>query len=193
MQEVRSSCQPRPEILAGTFNPEIFTASLSRVLGDYARGEAREGAASLYSDPVAFFRDATYPTQGLRDILDNVLARLVRNDAARPGMQRLDEAFGGGKTHTLIAVTHAAKQGQDVAPYLDGIVGKNAGPTGGGSGGLHLESTIIKQLSDEGELITTERATTAETLTLVGKLFFDTDAQVAPRAVFPLASQGARC
>lgn len=122
MQNVLSTCQPRPEILAGTFNPEIFTARLSRVLTDYTKGQAREGAVSLYSDPVAFFRDATYPTQGLREILDNVLARLNQGDLSRPAIQRLDEAFGGGKTHTLIALTHAAKQGQTLAPYLDGIV-----------------------------------------------------------------------
>ena len=50
MRDVRSTCTPRSEILAGTFNPEIFTASLSRVLSDYAKGGARAGAASLYSD-----------------------------------------------------------------------------------------------------------------------------------------------
>jgi hypothetical protein len=50
MRDVRSTCTPRPEILAGTFNPEIITASLSRVLNDYAKGQAREGALSLYSE-----------------------------------------------------------------------------------------------------------------------------------------------
>ena len=29
------SLKPRPELVAGSFNPEIFTASLRRVLGDY--------------------------------------------------------------------------------------------------------------------------------------------------------------
>ncbi|MBK5930386.1 DUF499 domain-containing protein [Halochromatium salexigens] len=122
MQDVLSSCQPRPEILAGTFNPEIFTARLSRVLTDYAKGQAREGASALYSDPVAFFRDATYPTQGLISILDNVLARLNQGDLSRPAIQRIDNAFGGGKTHTLIALTHAAKQGQALTEPLAGIV-----------------------------------------------------------------------
>ncbi|WP_404296943.1 DUF499 domain-containing protein [Halomonas sp.] len=122
MRDVLSTCQPRPEILAGTFNPEIFTASLSRVLGDYRKGEAREGASSLYSDPVAFFRDATHPTQGLCTILDNALARLTNGDMSRPAMQRLDTAFGGGKTHTLIALAHAAMQGQPLAEHMSGIL-----------------------------------------------------------------------
>lgn len=122
MRDVLSTCQPRPEILAGTFNPEIFTASLSRVLGDYRKGEAREGANSLYSDPVAFFSDATHPTQGLCTILDNALARLTNGDLSRPAMQRLDTAFGGGKTHTLIALAHAAMQGQPLAEHMTGIL-----------------------------------------------------------------------
>ncbi|MBK1629157.1 hypothetical protein CKO31_00100 [Thiohalocapsa halophila] len=53
-----------------------------------------------------------------------------------------------------------------------------AGPTGGGSGGLHLEGAILKQLADERELITEEQATTGETLTILGKLFFDAYKQV---------------
>lgn len=122
MRDVLSTCKPRPEILAGTFNPEIFTASLSRVLADYSKGEAREGSASLYSDPVAFFRDATHPTLGLCSILDNALARLTNGDLSRPAMQRLDTAFGGGKTHTLIALAHAALQGKPLAAHMTGIV-----------------------------------------------------------------------
>lgn len=131
MRDVLSTCQPRPEILAGTFNPEIFTASLSRVLGDYRKGEAREGASSLYSDPVAFFRDATHPTQGLCTILDNVLARLTNGDLSRPAMQRLDTAFGGGKTHTLIALAHAAMQGKPLAEHMTGIVASERLPEPG--------------------------------------------------------------
>lgn len=131
MRDVLSTCQPRPEILAGTFNPEIFTASLSRVLGDYRKGEAREGASSLYSDPVAFFRDATHPTQGLCSILDNALARLTNGDLSRPAMQRLDTAFGGGKTHTLIALAHAAMQGQPLAEHMAGILAPERLPAPG--------------------------------------------------------------
>ncbi len=122
MHSVLDVCKPRPEILAGTFNPEIFTASLSRVLTDYQKGLAKQGADSLYSDPVAFFKEATYPTQGLCSIVDNALARLVNGDMSRPAMQRLDTAFGGGKTHTLIALLHAAMQGKRLAVHMVDIV-----------------------------------------------------------------------
>lgn len=38
MQSVLKTCQPRPEILAGMFNPEVFTVSLSPVTEYYRRG-----------------------------------------------------------------------------------------------------------------------------------------------------------
>ena len=131
MRDVLSTCTPRPEILAGTFNPEIFTARLNQVLTDYRKGEAREGAASLYSDPVAFFRDATHPTLGLCSILDNALARLTNGDLSRPAMQRLDTAFGGGKTHTLIALAHAALQGKPLVAHMSDIVAPECLPEPG--------------------------------------------------------------
>lgn len=55
---------------------------------------------------------------------------------------------------------------------------RGSGPTAGGSGGLHLEDAILKQLSAEGELITEERAATAEAITLLGKQFFEKLKQV---------------
>lgn len=122
MRSILAACEPRNEILAGTFNPEMFKASLSRVLEDYAAGRAVEAADSIYSDPVAFFRDATYATQGIKDIVGNALARLVQGDQSRPAMQRLDTAFGGGKTHTLIALTHAAKRGREITEHTSEVV-----------------------------------------------------------------------
>ena len=122
MKDVLQACMPRPEILSGQFNPEIFKASLSRVLEDYGNGRARPGAASIYSDPVAFFRDATYPTQGMKDIINNVLARLTQGDLSRPAMQRLDTAFGGGKTHTQIALIHAALSGKAIDEHARTVV-----------------------------------------------------------------------
>lgn len=32
MKSVLETCKPRPEILAGTFNPEVFTASLGPII-----------------------------------------------------------------------------------------------------------------------------------------------------------------
>ena len=48
MQSIQQTCQPRADILRGSFNPEIVTASLSQVVDAY-RGRA-SAAHSLYTD-----------------------------------------------------------------------------------------------------------------------------------------------
>ena len=66
-----------------------------------------EGNASPeYADPAKFFA-STYPTKGIRELLRQVLARLEgTNDMA---VFWLNTSFGGGKTHALIALLHAAQ------------------------------------------------------------------------------------
>lgn len=118
VQSVLDACQPRPEILAGTFNPEVFTASLSPIIEYYRSG--RGVIDGLYTNAELFFREATYPTQGLRLTLAEVFGRIA-GDMTVPAIHRLETAFGGGKTHTLIACTHIAYRGtelRDVIPDL---------------------------------------------------------------------------
>lgn len=112
MHSILTTCQPRPDILTGTFNPEIFTASLSQVLDAY-RGRAAPIHA-LYTEGNLFFGEATYATEGLRMALAEVFGRLA-GDNAMPAIHRLETAFGGGKTHTLIALTHLGWRGQELA------------------------------------------------------------------------------
>jgi len=61
---ILNSCEPRPDIIAGTFNPEIFTASLSEVVRFYSGQGA--GINAIYTDAEQFFREGTYPTDGMR-------------------------------------------------------------------------------------------------------------------------------
>ena len=94
---VFDTCRPRADVLAGGGESE-FAADLSRVAGG-----GDEGACA---DAGRFFADS-YPTRGLRALLGDVCRRLAgRGDAA---VFRLDTAFGGGKTHGLIALVHAAR------------------------------------------------------------------------------------
>lgn len=67
MLSVLETCKPRPELVRGTLNPEVFTAALGPVL-DYYRTR-RKGVDDVYTDAETFFRDATCPTQGLRTTL----------------------------------------------------------------------------------------------------------------------------
>lgn len=63
---IRETCEPREDLLKGTFKTEIFTASLNLVI-EHHRGK-RGAISNLYTDPKAFFEEETNPTQGLRSI-----------------------------------------------------------------------------------------------------------------------------
>ena len=100
MKTIFDSCEPRSEVLKGELREEIFAARLRDVI---------EGkAAPVYQDSPTFF-DNTYPTEGLRLLLDEALGRLTSAKPANNAIIRLETAFGGGKTHNLIALYHAAK------------------------------------------------------------------------------------
>lgn len=116
---ILSGCEPRQDIITGSFNPEIFTASLSEVMLHYREGSA--GVHSIYTDASQFFSEATYPTDGLKMVLAEVFGRLG-GDNSVPAIHRLETAFGGGKTHTLIACTHIAFKGVDIAGVTAGII-----------------------------------------------------------------------
>jgi hypothetical protein len=93
-------CTPRPDVLAGAITESDFAADLAQVV----RGEGPEE----YRDPVRFFEN-TYPTRGLKSLLENVCRRLSGEGGEVAAIFRLDTQFGGGKTHGLIALVHAAR------------------------------------------------------------------------------------
>ncbi len=94
------TCIPRADVLDSTIAEADFAADLAKVIRN-------EGSLD-YSDPVRFFSQ-TYPTIGLRNLLQNVLARLTGDPSATAAIFRLDTSYGGGKTHGLIALAHAAR------------------------------------------------------------------------------------
>ncbi|MDV7143517.1 DUF499 domain-containing protein [Tropicimonas sp. TH_r6] len=110
MRPVYEQCTPRADIISGTFNPELFTASLKQVMDSYA---GRQVADTPYTDAKIFFGEATYPTSGMRDLFATVLRR-VTGDTTASAITRLETGFGGGKTHSLIGLVHCAKRGQDI-------------------------------------------------------------------------------
>ena len=129
-------CEPRADVLAGAVESD-FAADLARVV--------RGAATDEYADPVQFFA-RTYPTAGLRDLLANVCGRLSGTGGEVAAIFRLDTSYGGGKTHGLIALAHAAagladvpNAGEFVDPSLlpadrvrvAAFDGENADPTNG--------------------------------------------------------------
>lgn len=105
----REVVAPHADVLRGTFKQAEFAADLSRVHAGTATPE--------YQDPVLFF-ERTYITEGMRLLLDSVLHRIA-GTGGDPVIQ-LQTAFGGGKTHTMLAVYHIAK-GTVPASQLAGV------------------------------------------------------------------------
>lgn len=139
-------CTPRADVLAGAIAESDFAADLAQVI--------RGSAPPEYADPARFF-DNTFPTRGLRNLLANVCARLSGAGSEAASIFRLDTQFGGGKTHGLIALVHAARSGASVpniAEFIDpellpsGAVriaafdGENADPANGRSMGDGLRA-----------------------------------------------------
>lgn len=87
---------PHADIRKGNLDESVFAADLSDVLAD--RGPLE------YRDAATFFKK-TYPTGGLVNLLSAMLARLSGTGAGEAVIQ-IQTPFGGGKTHSLIALYH---------------------------------------------------------------------------------------
>ena len=96
----REVMRPREDVIGGDATQSDFAASLS----DVHSGRAGRD----YADPFDFFRH-TYVTDGIRTLLVNALRRLAGN-GGEPVIQA-KTVFGGGKTHSLIALYHLVNSG----------------------------------------------------------------------------------
>ena len=91
----RDVIQPHPDVAQGRYKNAEFAADIAQV----ARGEG----AYEYRDPVEFFA-RTYVTEGMTGLLEQALRRVSGRDG-EPVIQ-LKTAFGGGKTHSMLALYH---------------------------------------------------------------------------------------
>ena len=105
----RDVITPHQNVLEGTFQEAEFAADLNKVVNGSAPIE--------YQDPSIFF-ERTFITEGMRLMLNSVLKRLTGR-GGDPVVQ-LQTAFGGGKTHAMMAVYHITK-GDKPASLLPGI------------------------------------------------------------------------
>ena len=103
-----------PDVTSENFSEDIFALDL----GPLADGNPNVPA--VYRDPEHFFR-ASYLTAGLRSLLKDVLARLGGGAGSR--VLKLITPFGGGKSHTLASLMHAARDRNalDVIPEGKGL------------------------------------------------------------------------
>src|SRR6266851_2267912 len=105
MQTIFDTCTPRPDVLTGTLMEDQFAAKLSNVVAGTA--------ADVYRIPNQFFA-STYPTVGMRTLIEDCFGRLTGRGSGTASI-RLDTSYGGGKTHQLIALYHIAKHGRTIS------------------------------------------------------------------------------
>ncbi len=110
----REIARPHRDVLEGTFKQSEFAADITQVANGKAPLE--------YQDATQFFA-RTFITEGMRLLLGSVAERLA-GKGGDPVVQ-LQTAFGGGKTHTMLAVYHLASRSvttdqlQGIPPILD--------------------------------------------------------------------------
>jgi hypothetical protein len=101
--------QLREDVRSGELSLAVFAADLYDVV--------MEKAKPVYQRPDQFFA-LTYPTFNLRELTKDVCARLAgKNDKA---VRQLELTYGGGKTHTLIALYHLVLE-PDALPDLQAV------------------------------------------------------------------------
>ncbi len=102
---------PHQDVVNGTYMQAQFAANLDDVI----RGEA----SIEYGDPIEFYR-RTFITEGLKDLLSIAIKRF--NNLGGDPVIELQTNFGGGKTHSMIALYHlCSKNSLDKLPGLDEV------------------------------------------------------------------------
>ncbi len=91
----REVATPHPDVMSGRFQQAEFAADLFQVITNRASEE--------YKKPKEFFR-RTYFTEGLSQLLGRAWLRL--SGAGGDPVVELQTNFGGGKTHSLLALYH---------------------------------------------------------------------------------------
>jgi predicted AAA+ superfamily ATPase len=102
----RDVVKPHADVINGTFNASEFAADLHMV--------AQGVGSDEYIDPVQFFR-RTYLTEGLKDLLEKAVCR-ISGDLNAPPVINLQTNFGGGKTHSMLALWHIMS-GHELGEY----------------------------------------------------------------------------
>lgn len=127
------------DVTSENFSEDIFALDL----GPLADGLPYVPA--VYRDPEHFFR-VSYLTKGLRSLLNDVLSRLNSNPGNR--VLKLVTPFGGGKSHTMASLLHAARNRKalDVIPEAEGLPRPKGGVNAAVFDGQFFDAVTGKQI-----------------------------------------------
>ncbi|MDU2596673.1 MAG: DUF499 domain-containing protein [Dermabacter sp.] len=117
----REVIRPHDDVARGAFTASEFAADLHLV-------HTGQATSPEYADPVEFFT-RTYLTEGLRDLLSRALRRLNGDEGASP-VVNLQTNFGGGKTHSMLALYHlfSGTPAKDFPQELQELIAANGNP-----------------------------------------------------------------
>ncbi len=105
----RSIVVPHTDVLSNTFTEAEFAADLGQVVRGVARPE--------YGNPQEFF-NRTYLSEGLKALLTTAAHRFAGRGGAP--VVDLQTGFGGGKTHSMLALYHMSGEGAE-SKNLSGV------------------------------------------------------------------------
>ncbi|KWW97478.1 ATPase AAA [Carbonactinospora thermoautotrophica] len=172
----REVIRPHEDVATNNFNASEFAADLHMV------SQRKEGSEE-YVDPVEFFR-RTYLTEGLRDLLTRAVRR-VGGDLNAPPVINLQTNFGGGKTHSMLALYHIFS-GQPLTEYPQEVQELLAGSNLAELGSRVHRVTLVGNHIPPGQVSVKEDGT--EVHTLWGELAW----QLGKRAAYDLVADADR-
>ncbi len=139
----REVLAPHDDVATGNFQAAEFAADLYKVA---ATGDAGRD----YAEPVQFFA-RTFLTEGLRDLIDRAVRRLAGDENASPVIN-LQTNFGGGKTHSMLALWHLAS-GTPLGDYPQDVQDMlTATPFGELAGGVRRVALVGNHISPAGSV-----------------------------------------
>ena len=138
----REVLAPHDDVATGNFQAAEFAADLYKVA-------ATDDAGKDYAEPVQFFA-RTYLTEGLRDLISRAVRRLAGDQNASPVIN-LQTNFGGGKTHSMLALWHLAS-GTPLSEYPQDVQDILAGTRFDELAGVRRVALVGNHISPSGSV-----------------------------------------
>lgn len=114
----REVVTPHPDVASGNYQEAEFAADLWQVY--------KGNAAAEYRDPKEFYR-RTFLTAGLRELIVRAVRRWRKEPGGEPVVE-LQTTFGGGKTHSMLALYHLASGTPSTdLPGMDSVIAEIGG------------------------------------------------------------------